>query len=140
MQLLIDLPEFTYTGGEDDPIPAGAGVLYHATRLSRLRHFARAGVDPVAFYHPNFFSPAPSFNLANSVEQTVSHVLHAGPTFRVAGSDAPVDPILVLAFKINMSTIIGAKGTGYVDIGRPGEHLNKEDSEVCLFPFIMFIF
>jgi hypothetical protein len=50
-----------------------------------------------------------------------------------------VDPILVLAFKMDIATIIGAAGTGYVDMGEPGELLNELDSEVCLFPSIMFI-
>ncbi|KAJ7757034.1 hypothetical protein B0H16DRAFT_676763 [Mycena metata] len=78
-------------------------TLFHATRLSSLRLFRLDGINPNPYSHSNYFSAAPSFNLADSVEAAVFHVLHGTPTVRNPITHAPTDPILVFEFQINMS-------------------------------------
>ncbi|KAJ7674422.1 hypothetical protein B0H17DRAFT_1334865 [Mycena rosella] len=97
---LPDLPHFTYL-----PLTDGArgGIPYHATRHSTLINFQEAGVNPVLYAHSNFFSPAPSFNLADTVEAALSHVLHGMPTFCDPHTGLPTDPIMLLAFDIDLA-------------------------------------
>ncbi|KAJ6573990.1 hypothetical protein DFH09DRAFT_1151623, partial [Mycena vulgaris] len=122
-----DLPLFRYIADADDSDLSNGRTctLFHATRKSHLAAFQEVGVSPFPYSHANLFSPAPSFNLDDTVEQAVSHVLHARPTVRVNG--APVDPIIVFAFEVPFGIIFGQK-TGYVDLGTPGEVLNHGDS------------
>ncbi|KAJ7021371.1 hypothetical protein C8F04DRAFT_269221 [Mycena alexandri] len=78
-------------------------TLFHATRLSTLGHFRRYGVDPFRCAHANFFSPGPSFNLADSVEAAMSHVLHGMPTTRHPITHAPTNPILIFEFSVDLT-------------------------------------
>ncbi|KAJ7671508.1 hypothetical protein DFH06DRAFT_1320304 [Mycena polygramma] len=191
-------PRFRFVNDDDDPALSNGtrGVLYHGTRRSALSSFRAAGVNPVAYLHRTFFSKGPSFNLADSVEQAVSHVLHGGPTVRTAlrstatrdaapatppsaqgnaapatprstrsdagpptppstqggaapatppstrrsalatpqanrdNSLAPVDPIMVLAFEVELSAVYTATRTAYVEMEAPGGRLlNNRDTE-----------
>ncbi|KAJ7042613.1 hypothetical protein C8F04DRAFT_1076520 [Mycena alexandri] len=78
-------------------------TLFHATRLSTLSHFRRYGVDPFRYAHGNFFSPAPSFNLADTIEAAMSHVLHGMPTTWHPITGAPTNPILIFEFEVDLT-------------------------------------
>ncbi|KAJ7136056.1 hypothetical protein C8R44DRAFT_729564 [Mycena epipterygia] len=124
---MSDLPKFRYieTTDDEDLKNGGKGTLYHATRYSYLSTF-QLGVNPIANSHPNFFSSAPSFNLADTVEQAVSYVLHGKPTTRIDG--ILTDPIMVFAFQVDLQSIFGSN-TGYVGMDPPGGFLNDVDAE-----------
>ncbi|KAJ7461490.1 hypothetical protein FB451DRAFT_484268 [Mycena latifolia] len=132
------LPPFIYSGHIEDDVQkmTDEATLFHATRLSKLTSFHYNGVMPdLCYRHPNFCSAGPSFSLANTAEQAVSHLLHARPTVRIA--TAPVDPVVVLAFKVDGRAILQDSLTGFVDMERPSDFLNEDDSEVC--PSLHFI-
>ncbi|KAJ7640854.1 hypothetical protein DFH06DRAFT_624006 [Mycena polygramma] len=82
------------------PLPSTPIVLYHATREEYLLSFRRYGIDPRRYY-----GAAASFNLADSVEAAVAHVLHGNPTVRNPSTGAVTDPIMVLAFQLRLDTM-----------------------------------
>ncbi|KAJ7136054.1 hypothetical protein C8R44DRAFT_869740 [Mycena epipterygia] len=122
---MSSLPRFRYvhTLDDEDLVNGREGTLYHATRLRSLKSFKKTGVNPIP--HGNFYSGAPSFNLADTVEQAVSHVLHGRPSARIDGS--PTDPIMVLAFRMELQSIFNGK-TAYVSMEPVGEFLGAEDA------------
>ncbi|KAJ7220142.1 hypothetical protein GGX14DRAFT_389514 [Mycena pura] len=126
-----NLPPFTYLVQElytvqDPQASSPYGTLYHATRHSTLRCFDALGVEPRVATHPNFFSKAPSFNLCSSVVQAISHVLHSSPTLHING--VVCDPVVVLAFRIDMASFWEDSVVDYVAMESPLSNLNTEDT------------
>ncbi|KAJ7761067.1 hypothetical protein B0H16DRAFT_1719761 [Mycena metata] len=76
-------------------------VLYHATRLSTLGSFRRRGINPPG--HHNFFSGGPSFNLADTVEAAMAHVLHGKPALRNPQDGRSFNPVMIFQFTIDLS-------------------------------------
>ncbi|KAJ7725933.1 hypothetical protein B0H16DRAFT_1894930 [Mycena metata] len=124
----IELPLFLYS--EDQQEQAGApeyGTLYHATRARHLESFDDLGVRPLLFRRANYLSPGPSFNLSDTVEQAVAHVLHGRPQPCIGGR--PPDPIAVLAFKVQTALITNGPRTQYVGMVEPGTRIHKGDAD-----------
>ncbi|KAJ7219987.1 hypothetical protein GGX14DRAFT_389391 [Mycena pura] len=125
-----NLLPFSYILQEQYAVPnpeasSAHGTLYHATRFRHLHQFQRYGVDPGMLPHPNFFSKAPSFNLCTCPEQAISHVLHGTPTVRING--VLCDPIVVLAFHVNMASF-WEHYLDYVAVQDAKTRLNMEDT------------
>ncbi|KAJ7201410.1 hypothetical protein GGX14DRAFT_400170 [Mycena pura] len=122
------LSPFMYTGAANKVVASGDGTLYHGIWHSKYSSFARREIDPTPYKTSNYFSPAPSFNLTDLVEKAVLHVLHGSPSFRITGSNKPVNLIMVLAFPLKIGSIVGAKGTNYISMGVSGGVLNQADA------------
>ncbi|KAJ6473593.1 hypothetical protein C8R47DRAFT_1076573 [Mycena vitilis] len=109
------------------PLPSTAVVLYHATREKCLLNFRRHGIDPGRNGRPYCSSSTALFNLADSAEAAVAHVLHGNPTVRNPSTGAVTDPVMVLAFQLRLDTMIHKILS---DKDAPGEPANDISAEV----------